>query len=104
MEEKYNHGLIHLNAGTYIAPMIFKTDTFVLDEEYYSKVSIYIELSGSEEEGYIIIPEAHRPTMLLKGDYSKGGTATIITDFETLFNDRDLAEIPDFPRERILEI
>ncbi|MCK4264475.1 MAG: hypothetical protein KAX27_05980 [Candidatus Aminicenantes bacterium] len=56
MEEKYNPGMIHLHAGTYIAPMIFETQTFVMDDEFYSKVVIFIEIMGSEEEGYEPLP------------------------------------------------
>ena len=89
MEDRYKHGLIHLCAGTYIAPMVLEEQPYEMDDKYYSNVVVFIEPLDSSEEGYIIMKDFNEPIIMLRGT-NKPGRARIVNDFDALYYDRDL--------------
>lgn len=74
MENKYNPGMIHLDAATYISPLVFKDDsTYKMDNKYFKEVDVYIEWKENKRKCYRIRLNEEGKVMLLEG---KSSTST----------------------------
>ena len=85
MDRKYNPDLIHLDAGTYAATLLFKT-AFSVKDEFYSKVRIFIAFKRNADQGYFIEIKDGRVTIL---EDSRSGGIGKVKGVDALYADKD---------------